>query len=75
MENEWGSEIIMTYDSSNSFLLKRMLTLQYAPKFLTPLEDIKAEINDKMYVLINVYAPNKHIDIIHFLNIGRARSC
>ena len=47
LENEWGSEIIMTYGSSNSFLLKRMLTLQYAPKFLTPLEDIKAEINDK----------------------------
>lgn len=28
----------------------------------------KAEIEDKMYVLINVYAPNKDKDIIAFLN-------
>jgi len=29
---------------------------------------LKAEINDKMYVLINVYAPNKAAIIIKFLN-------
>ena len=29
---------------------------------------LKAEINDKMYVLINVYASNKDTNIIKFLN-------
>ena len=29
---------------------------------------LKAEINDKMYALINVYAPNKDTNIIKFLN-------
>lgn len=29
---------------------------------------LKAGIKDKMYVLINVYAPNKDKDIVAFLN-------
>ena len=40
-------------------------------KILDPLKRhviLKAEINDKMYVLINVDAPNKDTNIINFLN-------
>ena len=29
---------------------------------------LKAEFEDKMYVLINNYAPNKDKDIVNFLN-------
>ena len=32
---------------------------------------LKVEIKDKLYVLINIYAPNKDKDIITFLNNQR----
>ena len=54
------------------FLLKRVLIVQFTPKFLTPWDGMsyseKAEIKDRMYVLINVYASNKDTNIINFLN-------
>ena len=43
------------------FLLKRVLIVQSTPKSLTPWDE-------KMYVLINVYAPNKDTNITKFLN-------
>ena len=74
-KNEWGSEIIMAHGSSNSYgvaiLVKKGVDCTIHSKILDPLGRyviLKAEINDKMYVLINVYAPNKDADIIKFLN-------
>ena len=48
-----------------------MLIVLYTKKFFDPLGRyivVKAEIKDKMYVLINVYAPKKDKDIVAFLN-------
>ena len=74
-KNEWGSEIIMAHGSSNSrgvaILVKKGVDCTIHSKILDPLGRyviLKAEINDKMYVLINVYAPNKDTNIINFLN-------
>ena len=53
-------------------LLEKVLIVQFTPKFWIPWDGIyiilKAEIEDKMYVLINVYAPNKDTNIVNFLN-------
>ena len=74
-KNEWGSEIIMAHGSSNScgvaILVKKGVDCTIHSKILDPLGRyviLKAEINNKMYVLINVYAPNKDANIIKFLN-------
>ena len=65
----------MAYGTSNSFgvaiLVKKGVDCTIHSKTLNPLGRyviLKAEVNDKMYVLINVYAPNKDINIINFLN-------
>ena len=74
-KNEWESEIIMAHGSSNScgvaILVKKGVDCTFHSKILDPLGwyvILKAEINDKMYVLFNVYAPNKDTNIINFLN-------
>ena len=63
----------MAYGTSNSrglaILVKKGLDCTIHSKILNPLGRyviLKAEVNDKMYVLINVYAPNKDINIINF---------
>ena len=65
----------MAHGSSNScgvaILVKKGVDCTIHSNILDPLGRyviLKAEINDKMYVLINVYAPNKEADIIKFLN-------
>jgi len=65
----------MAYGSSNSFgvaiLVKKGVNCTVHSKILDPLGQhvvLKAEINSKMYVLINVYAPNKDTNIVNFLN-------
>ena len=53
------------------FLLKKSVACAIHSKTLDPLGRyviLKAEINDKVYVLLNVYAPNKDANIIKFLN-------
>ena len=65
----------MAHGSSNSrgvaSLVKKGVDCTIHSKILDPLGRyvILAEINDKMYVLINVYAPNKDTNIINFLTI------
>ena len=58
-KNEWGAELICSHGSSNSrgvtILIKKGLDCV-----------IKAAIQDKMYVLINNYAPNKDENIVKF---------
>ena len=74
-KNEWGSEIILSHGSSNSCgvqsLLKKVLIVQFTPKFWILSGRyiiLKAEIEDKMYILINIYAPNKDTNIVNFFN-------
>lgn len=64
----------MAHSSSNScgvaILVKKGVDCSIHSKIPDPLGIyviLKAEINDKMYVLINVYAPNKDANIIKFL--------
>ena len=65
----------MADGSSNScgvaILVKKDVDCTIHPKILDPLGQfviVKAEIRDKMYVLINIYAPNKDANIVSFLN-------
>ena len=74
-KNEWGGEIILSHGSPNScgvaILLKKGVDCVIHSKILDSQGRyiiLKAEIKDKMYVLINIYAPNKDTCIIKFLN-------
>ena len=65
----------MAHGSSNScgvaILVRKGVDCTIHSKILDPLGryiSLKAEIEDKMYVLINVYAPNKDKNIVNFLN-------
>ena len=73
-KNEWGGEIILSHGSPNSCgvaiqstpflsrLLKKGVDCVFHSKILDPQGRyiiLKAEIKDKMYVLINIYALNK----------------
>ena len=74
-QNEWGAELITRHGSSNScgvaILIKKDVDCTIHQNFFDPLGRyivLKAEIKDKMYVLINVYAPNKDKNIVAFPN-------
>ena len=74
-KNEWGGEIIMSHGNPNSrgvaILFKKGADCIIHSKILDPVGRfviLKAEIKDKKYVLINIYAPNKDIDTVEFLN-------
>ena len=65
----------MSPGSSNSCGVAILFKKGFDCTVLSKLEDplgryliLKAEIKDKLYVLINIYAPNKDKDIITFLN-------
>ena len=65
----------MAHGSSNSrevaILVKKDVDYTIHSKLLDPLGQfviVKAEIRDKMYVLINIYAPNKDANIVSFFN-------
>lgn len=73
--NEWGAELITCHGSSNSrgvaILIKKGVDCTIHKKILDPLGRyiiLKAEIKDKIYVLVNIYAPNKDKEIVTFLN-------
>ena len=74
-KNEWGAEAVMSHGSSNScgvaILFRKGVDCVIHTKILDPLGRyiiLKAAIKDKMYILINIYAPNKDKDITCFFN-------
>ena len=74
-KSERGAEIITRHGSSNArgvaVLIKNGFDCTIHQKILDPLGRIiilKADIKDKTYVLIIVYAPNKDKDLSSFLN-------
>ena len=73
-KNECGGDMIMSQGSSNScrvaILFKKGFYCTVLSKFhpLGRYLILKAEIKDKLYVLINIYARNKDKDIITFRN-------
>ena len=73
-KNEWGAELICSHGSSISrgvaILIKKGLGCVIHSQIVDTLGRyiiVKAAIKDKMYVLVNIYAPNKDEDIIKFL--------
>ena len=73
--NEWGAEMISSHGSSNSrgvaILFKNGIDCSITHKIVDPEGRyiiLKACIQDKDYVLINVYAPNKDKDQVNFFN-------
>ena len=73
--NEWGAEMISCQGSSNSrgvaILFKNGIDCSINHKIVDPEGRyiiLKACIQDKVYVLINVYAPNKDKDQVNFFN-------
>ena len=75
-KNEWDANIITSHGSSNalgvSILIKNDFDCTIHQKILDgPLGRfivLKADIKDKTYVLLNVYAPNKDKDFLSFFN-------
>ena len=72
-KNEWGAEIITSHGSSNArgvaILIKAGFDCSIHQQILDPMGRyiiVKAVIQDKTYVLINIYAPNKDKDIVNF---------
>ena len=72
-KNEWGAELICSHGSSNSrgvaILIKKGLDcvihsqiIDTSGRYIV----VKVAIQDKMYVLINIYAPNKDENIVKF---------
>ena len=73
-KNEWEGEIIMSHGSPNShgvaILFEKGVDCIIHSKILDPIGCyviLKAEIKDKMYLMINIYAPNKDTIIVGFL--------
>lgn len=74
-KNEWGAETITCHGSSNSrgvaILIKNGVDCTIHRKILDPLGRyiiLKAQIQEKTYILINVYAPNKDKDLVKFFD-------
>lgn len=71
--NEWGVEITMSHGTSNSrgvaVLMKKGVEVIVHSKIMDPQGRfiiLKIEFNDNLYILINVYAPNKDRDSVKF---------
>ena len=75
-KNEWGADIITSHGSSNArgvaILIKAGFDCSIQQQILDPMGRyiiVKAVIQDKTYVLINIYAPNtKDKDLMSFFN-------
>lgn len=72
-KHEWGAEIISAPGTSDArgvaVLFKRGVDYKIHSKLLDPEGRyiiLKAEIQEKPVVLINVYAPNKNTELTHF---------
>ena len=72
-KNEWGTEIVMSHGGSNSCGVAILFRKGVDCVIYTKILDLfgryiilKAAINDKICILINVYALNKDKDITFF---------
>ena len=73
--NEWGTEMILSHGSPNArgvaILLNKGVDYCIQSKIIDPLGRfiiVKVEIEHNLYVLINVYAPNKDKENVKFFN-------
>ena len=74
-KNKWGAGAVTSHGSSNScgvaILFRKVVDFVIHTKSHDPLGPyiiLKAAIKDEIYILINIYAPNKDKDISRFFN-------
>ena len=72
-KNEWGAEMFFSHGSPNSCPTAILISNNTNYKLLSTIPDplgrfiiLKIQINEKVFVLVNIYAPNKDEDLIHF---------
>ena len=75
-KNQWGGEMLFSHGSPNSCAtaisgggLETIPITHFSRQFQIPLGHfitLKVQINDKVYVVVNIYAPNKDKDLIQF---------
>ena len=72
-KNEWGAEMLFSHGSPNSCGTAILITNNTNCKLLSTIPDplgrfiiLKIPIEEKVYVLANIYAPNKDKDLIQF---------
>ena len=73
-QREWGRKMLFSHGSPNScgtaILINNKancIVLCTVPYPLGCIIISKVQVDDKVYVLVNIYAPNKDKDSIHFL--------
>ena len=73
--NEWGTKMILSHGSPNArgvaILLNKGVDYCIQSKIIDPLGRfviVKVEIEHNLYLLINVYAPNKDNENVNFFN-------
>ena len=71
--NEWGGKILFSHGSSNSAGAAILIRNGFDFTLHSAISDpsgryliVKASIQDKQYVLVNIYAPNKDKDLLEF---------
>ena len=71
--NEWGGKILFFHGSSNSAGAAILIRNGFDFTLHSAISDpsgryliVKASIQDKQYVLVNIYAPNKDKDLLEF---------
>ena len=74
-KNEWGGEILFLHGRPNScgtvILIRNNTNYSVLSTTRYPLGRfiiLKIQIDDKVYVLVNIYAPNKDKDLIQFFS-------
>jgi len=74
-KNEWGAEIITCHGSSNACGVAVLIRNGFDCTIRQQILDVlgcyiifKADIKDKTYLLINIYAPNKDKDLLTIFN-------
>ena len=70
-KNEWGAEMLFSHGSPNSCGTAVLFSNNTNYKLLSTIPDplgrliiLKIQINEKVYVLVNIYVPNKDKDLI-----------
>ena len=73
MENEWGGKMLFSHGSPNSCGTAILISNKANCTELSTIPDpqgrfiiSKVQVDDKVYVLVNIYAPNKDKDSVQF---------
>ena len=72
-KNEWGGEMLFSHGSPNSCATAILIRNNTNYTLLSTIPDplghfitLKVQIDDKVYDVVNIYAPNKDKELIQF---------